>query len=190
LKTVFAAFRAAFQGDFTKFGELLRVAWDKAWKLLIDLLKGYFKLIVNAFNELWPKIKTWFTTMDWGSLGRAMIEGIGKGITAATRLLADIIKKVIAAAIAAAKGFLGIQSPSRVFAEIGKNMMLGMAEGIGDWGEFPEVQVNKTVRGIVENAGRGTEDGGRGGMMIFGGVNLYGVESGRSVIEEIQAMAI
>lgn len=190
LKTIFAAFRAAFQGDFTKFGELLRVAWDKAWTLLIDLLKGYFKLIVNAFNELWPKIKTWFTTMDWGSLGRAMIEGIGKGITAAARLLADIIKKVIAAAIAAAKGFLGIQSPSKVFAEIGKNMMLGMAEGIGDWGEFPEVQVNKTVRGIVEGAGRGTEDGRPGGMMIFGGVNLYGVESGRSVIEEIQALAV
>lgn len=191
LKTLFAVWQAAFSGDWRKFGELLRELWEKAWKLMVDLLKGYFTLIVKAFNDLWPKIKTWFTSMDWGALGKAMIEGIGAGITKAAGILKDIIKKVIDAAIKAAKGLLGIQSPSKVFMEMGKNVMLGMAEGIGDWGDLPEVKVTKTVRGMVEGgygAERRNQD--RGGMMVFGGINLYGVESGKGLLEEIQGMSV
>jgi hypothetical protein len=72
----------------------------------------------------------WFSSVDWGSVGSNIAKGIADGISAGLHWLIDAAKKAAQAALDAAKGFLGIESPSKVFAGVGQNMMMGWAQGI------------------------------------------------------------
>lgn len=67
---------------------------------------------------------------DWGSLGKAIIDGIVDGVKYWT---VDLVTALYDAAVAGMDKFkevLGIHSPSSVFAEYGHNIMAGVAEGI------------------------------------------------------------
>lgn len=115
VKTIFAMWSAVFSGDWHKFGELLRTYFDTAWQ-------GIMLIVQNALK--------WFLEQDWGAIGTQIIQGIANGITAAAHFIVEAATAAAKAAFDAAKGFLGIQSPSKLFAGIGENMMLGMAGGI------------------------------------------------------------
>ena len=81
-----------------------------------DIIKG----IVDAFMGF-----------DWLSLGGDIISGIADGLWNAAGKIAEAAKEAAASALNAAKDFLGIKSPSRVFRDkVGKMVSLGMAEGI------------------------------------------------------------
>lgn len=64
------------------------------------------------------------------SIGRNIIQGLVNGIKGAARSVVNAVTGVVGGAINAAKNFLGIHSPSRVFAEIGKFTMEGFNVGI------------------------------------------------------------
>lgn len=65
------------------------------------------------------------------SIGGDIMKGLADGIKNGASAVIDGIKNTVKNAIDTAKSWLGIKSPSKVFREeIGKNMMLGMAEGI------------------------------------------------------------
>lgn len=115
IQTLFSIFSAAFSGDWRKFGEELRTYFDRAWAEIV-------LIVSNAI--------AWMLGQDWGAIGTQIIQGIANGISAATGLIVDAARNAASAAFEAAKGFLGIQSPSKLFAGIGENMMLGMAGGI------------------------------------------------------------
>jgi len=130
IKAAWAAFKAAFetaielfhlaqQGDWRAFGEKLREIVDAIWE---KIKEGATKAI--------EAIKTFFTTTDWGAVGTGIIKGIAAGITAGLTWLKNAAIAAAKAALEAAKGFLGIESPSKLFAEVGENMMKGMAMGI------------------------------------------------------------
>jgi len=115
-------FTKAFAGDWRGFGEDLRVGWNMLWGALIQIILDG----IDAFLKL-----------DWASIGSAIIDGIARGVAAAT---AGLIRAVVAAAeaaVEAVQGFLGIQSPSKVFAGIGANMMLGMGRGNTNTADVP-----------------------------------------------------
>lgn len=112
---IFAAFSAAFEGDWRRFGEILRTAFNNAWEAIKD--------IVRAALE-------WFMKQDWGQIGMDILRGIADGVNAGIRILQDAVYNAAKAAFDAAKGFLGIKSPSKLFEGIGGNMMAGMAQGI------------------------------------------------------------
>lgn len=68
--------------------------------------------------------------VDWGAVGRAIIQGIARGISSALSIIKDAAKNAAQAALDAAKNFLGIKSPSAVFADqVGKQMGAGMTLG-------------------------------------------------------------
>ena len=113
---VFAAFRAAFEGDWRAFGEHLRAAFDAQMKNIVDLARWVGDTIRG---------------IDWGAVGRAIVDGIAAGVRAGAGAIADAARSAAAAALDAAKGFLGIRSPSRVMAErVGKPAAEGLAEGL------------------------------------------------------------
>jgi hypothetical protein len=132
--TIFSAFSAAFAGDWRKFGEILRVAWSNA---------------VDAIIKLGERMGAWFVSQDWGAIGRNIVAGIGAGISAAARGLADAAIAAARAALDAVKGFLGIQSPSAAFAEIGANMMAGMARGISGNAGVPAYAGVQAASGVM-----------------------------------------
>jgi len=79
--------------------------------------------------------------------------------------LKDAARNAAKAAFDAAKGFLGIHSPSTLFSGIGENMMLGMAGGIGDFASVP-VSVTQDVTSNIAAAPANT-----GNTDIAGAIN-------------------
>ena len=74
-----------------------------------------------------------FTGLAWGNVGSNIIRGIARGITAGVSWIVSAAKNAAKKAFQAAKNFLGIKSPSKLFRDkIGKNIALGMALGIDD----------------------------------------------------------
>jgi len=117
----FEAFKLLFQGDFYGFGEKLREIWDTAWKAISEI--GI---------KVWDAIKKFFTETDWGAIGRAILQGLANGIKNGVQIIKDAASSAARAALDAAKGFLGIHSPSAVFMGIGENVTAGFAKGLGE----------------------------------------------------------
>ena len=174
---VFDTFRSAFEGNWYEFGEKLRGVWDEIWSK------------IAAIGEtVWGKIKDFFTNTDWGGIGRSILEGIAKGITAGVSAVADAAKSAARAALDAAKGFLGIHSPSVAFLKVGQNVGLGLARGLEDTGpveramgrllKVPNLlgQVQPGNIGGLVGAGAGAGAGGPTYQII----NHFGANSVRS----------
>ena len=85
-------------------------------KAVPDIIAG----IVKAFGDLAWKIV---------EIGGDLIKGIWEGIKNAGEWLWDKITGFFDGIVGGIKDFLGIHSPSRVFADMGKNMALGIGEG-------------------------------------------------------------
>ena len=68
------------------------------------------------------------------------------------------------------KDILGIRSPSRVFAGIGKNMALGLGGGFGDEMDAVARQINGSIPTSIDLP---ANMAGRGGSGWSGGPNIY-----------------
>lgn len=87
--------------------------------------------VVAAIPKVISGIVEGFTSHDWGSIGKNLIEGIASGITGAAGKIADAAKNAAKRAYESAKEFLGINSPSKLMRdEVGKFIPAGIAEGI------------------------------------------------------------
>src|SRR5690606_1344585 len=64
------------------------------------------------------------------------------------QFIADAARSAAQAALDAAKGFLGIASPSKVFAGIGGDMMAGMAQGIRAGVDLPAMAMEDVAAGL------------------------------------------
>jgi len=132
IQSVFAAFKSAFEGDWTGFGENLRAAWDTIWNLISGRFEGAKETLLGIVRTIINTIKAIFSgEVDWGAVGTNIIQGIANGITAAISWVKDAARRAAQAALDAAKGFLGIQSPSSVFEqEVGWQIGAGVEAGI------------------------------------------------------------
>ena len=62
-------------------------------------------------------------------VGRSFTDGLAKGIMSGLSTVVNSAVNVAQSAVSAVRSELGIHSPSKVFADIGKNMALGLANG-------------------------------------------------------------
>ena len=89
----------------------------------------------NAGNNAWNA----FRNIDWSNLGSQIINGIVRGLRNGADSIVSAAKNVAKQALNAAKAFLGIHSPSRVFQdEVGLQMDAGQAKGIIDNADMVE----------------------------------------------------
>ena len=95
-----------------------------AGKVILDFLKGLHK----AIDKYMPQI-----TEESIGIGEAIIAGIIKGIGNKAGDLKDAVVKTVEDNVPGpVKSLLGLNSPSKVFMDIGENVMLGFAKGIQD----------------------------------------------------------
>lgn len=112
-------------------------------EILTSLVLGIIQNIPELISAL-PQIIAAIVTGITGLLGsivdvgKAIVEGIWQGITNAAGWLTEKITGWFNGVVDGVKSFLGIASPSKVFADIGKNMALGVGEGWGD--EFGRIK--------------------------------------------------
>ena len=81
------------------------------------------------------------------NLGDAIIDGMLKAIGAGAGRVKDKVVGIAKDAVGGVKDFLGIGSPSKVFMEIGENMIAGMAVGLSDKGNA----VSKSIEGVASD---------------------------------------
>jgi len=133
IKTIMAAWQAAFNGDWRRFGELMRQAWDMAWAAIVGIIKLAWTNIKAALVNLVTNALNYFKTINWGDVGKNIVKGIAAGITASLKFIVDAAKKAAQAALDAVQGFLGIHSESKVFKyKVGWEMGAGTASGFGE----------------------------------------------------------
>lgn len=111
--------------------------------------------LIAKIPSIINSIKNAFTSVDWGSVGRNIVSGIANGLKNAGGKIAEAAKNAASSALNAAKDFLGIHSPSRVFRDqVGKMMALGM--GIGFEGNIPiksmSAGVQQAISGLQNSA--------------------------------------
>lgn len=110
---------------------------DVAGKSIPILLEGFKWLVVGAlrvvtvFYETKKAVKDAFETGDWIGIGKAIVNGLVRGIevegpTAIFKAVSGMAKNVKKAFT----GDLEIHSPSRVFARYGENTAEGYAQGV------------------------------------------------------------
>lgn len=67
---------------------------------------------------------------DWAGVGRGIVDGMTTGVRSEASQLADAAVDAAMDALQAAKDALGMASPSKKFAELGKYSILGFVEGL------------------------------------------------------------
>lgn len=98
-------------------------------KLVVGIIKA-IPQVVAAIPQVVRAIINAFTSIDWGSVGRNLIQGIANGIRNAVGIIIDAAREAAESAFNAAKNFLGIQSPAKKGMWIGDMYDEGFALGI------------------------------------------------------------
>lgn len=107
---------------------------------LIEGLIGTIPELIMAIPELIMAIVETFTSYDWGSIGKNIVEGLKQGIADMWESLKSWVSDKFSGLVSGVKSLLGINSPSKVFAGIGGFMAEGLGEGWDD--EFDAVKKN------------------------------------------------
>ncbi len=143
--------------------EILQAGID-ILEMLITGLINTIPDLVAAIPQIIQSIKDSFSQYDWGAIGSNIIDGIKNGISSAAGRIADAAKEAARKALDAAKGFLGIHSPSTVFRDqIGKYMALGMAEGFED--NIPVDGIQNSLDGMVNGLSTTKVKGNNGNVV-------------------------
>lgn len=148
---------------------------------LVQGLLNSIPKIVAAIPSIVNSIKSSFSSIDWASIGRNIIQGIGNGLRNAASAIVEAAKDAARKALDAAKSFLGINSPSKVFEmEVGRNMALGMGEGFAKY--TPTKQIAAATKSATAAASSTS--------VSYGGttVNVY-AQPGQSVKAIADAVA-
>lgn len=91
-------------------------------------ISSVLSTVGSLAQSIWNKITGW----DWFGLGSNISKGVGSGINSSSGVAVGAAKAMAQNAYNGARGRLQIKSPSRLFAELGKFVDLGLAQGIED----------------------------------------------------------
>jgi len=147
IQGISAAFTAAMQGDWEQFKLQLWGIVETLWTGIQTTFKNWLEIIKTLLGAKIAEWKAKFTEIDWTAVGQNIIDGVKAGVRNAAVGLANAVVEAARQAIAAVKDFLGIDSPSKAFMEIGKWMAEGMAVG------FSEGMRSQRWDTILEDAG-------------------------------------
>jgi hypothetical protein len=85
--------------------------------------------------------------------GRDIVQGLVNGVASMAGAVAREVNKIIGGLSAGVRKLLGINSPSKVFAEIGKNVMLGLQGGISVNASGPLNAMSNLASGLANQIG-------------------------------------
>lgn len=184
INTIIDAALTLFDGiiDFLVRPENLALLIETAIELVMALGTGVIKAIPQllvSVGSLIASIFANFATADWASIGTDLVAGLKKGINNAWSNLKKWFKSLFGDLIGIAKKILGIASPSKVFAEIGRFMAEGVGVGWND--NFGDVKrdINNSLDfdgGYIGSFSGGADvsyGGGYGGREINVTQNIY-----------------
>ena len=159
------------RGISEKMDDIAQAGFD----LLISFIDGLSKAIDENFTDLLNSVLNLVTTIidsvvefltggavtDFCASGKAVIEGFIKGMGDMIDAVVQKAKDIAKAAVRTVKGWLGINSPSKVFRKIGVYTGEGLALGLEDSENSianSAIGVGKTAKTAMEKAINGMSD--------------------------------
>ena len=120
---------------------------------LIDGIKEKWPAIKTAASNTIEKAKEGFANMGSKLLqaGRDLIQGFINGLAEKAGAVVAKATEIAGGAVEAVKNFLGINSPSRVFKEIGRYTAEGMAVGLDKYAYMAENSASAIAEGVLNN---------------------------------------
>ncbi len=130
------------------------VAIAMHWDTITAAFWAAVDWVKNALNNIWAALTGAFDL--WVSLqiraleiGKNIIQGLVDGIMAAPGAVWNALKSVVMAGLDGVRGLLRINSPSRVFMDLGRSTTEGMTLGIDKSGRRPIAAMSRLATGIV-----------------------------------------
>lgn len=177
VKAVFSAVWSIISGVFMTIVNLIRGDWAGAWDSFKSIFSGVWDSVKSILAALWDYFKTIFAnivnflsevgTSIWNKIkeiGSNLIDGfinaIKNGFSAVTGVMSqfgELITNTI-------KNFLGISSPSKVFAGIGKDSVQGFIDGVN----VLKAGANSAVAGLLDVKTLGVVLKGKLGEALLG----------------------
>ena len=123
-------------------------------------------------------------------IGEDLIRGLINGIENMAGSLLSTISRLAGDVTGAFKKVLGIFSPSRVFMEHGKNIVLGLVAGINGYAHLAEGAISSLAQRTINASGGRFSGGGNGGGTI--NINFNGLVAGSpdAIAKQIQTMLL
>ena len=160
LQAVFEALAALFAGDFQGALEIISTRFAEIGTSIMEQLGPGIEFIRTKFEEILEYLRTLPQILL--ELGTQLIQGLIDGIRAKLQELRDTLTGALDSVIERARNILRIQSPSRVFMEIGNQVMAGMAVGIQQGQGQVNAAMEQAVGGMetrAQTAGQTIMDG-------------------------------
>lgn len=155
-KTAWVNFRDFFKLTWDLVVNTLRIALhlvedtlSMAWHFILNAIGLFADLLTGRWSKLWGDVKKLVgqalsdirkTIVDFGSgavtllyqAGRDIVQGLLNGIRSLAGSVGSTLKSIAGGAVSGFKHMLGINSPSKVFADASKWIPAGIAKGITD----------------------------------------------------------
>lgn len=174
LKTALQLIQGDWSGAWETVKETLGSVWDNiktAMGAALDSLKLVIGGVLTWIKDEWGKLVGW--ALD---IGKNIIQGIIDGVSGGIGALEDAVRNAASQALQAAKDFLGIKSPSKVFEEaIGRQMSAGMARGVVSGRSEVDAALADVSRGLARSAGNRAAAGQPGRAEVELSLNAKGL---------------
>lgn len=175
------------------------------WPLILGALTGPIGLAIAAFSTNFGNIRGIITNAlsglgsvfsnfvnDFYNFGRNIVQGMIGGINSMITQAVNAVKNVGSAVANALKGFLGINSPSKVFAGFGSGIIEGLVLGIDKASYLAVNSISDLASslnsvpmdvsmGMAYSTGSGTKYGVTNNITINAGLGTDSYELGRVV---------
>lgn len=147
LPEVITAFTQFIAENFPK---IIKSGGEIIGNLIMGILGAIPEILINlpsVISAMIDALKEGYKQFQ--NIGIYLLEGLWEGISSKISWLADKVRNVVSTVVDAAKDFLGINSPSKVFADMGENMALGLGEGFAGGMRGVQRQIDRSMSGLV-----------------------------------------
>ena len=121
-------------------------------QIILELIKGFGQVYSNvgsAAKEVANRVIDAFTNINWGDVGKNVIQGIANGITGGVKFALNAAKDAADSVLGKFKSLFDINSPSRVFRDqIGRELMRGVDVGLQRYQSIPIDGIGQVVGNI------------------------------------------
>lgn len=121
--------------------------------LFRTLAPDAYAAIAEVATGVLDRLRTILSIDTLREIGMNLMRGLIDGIKRMAGSAWDAVKSAASGAVDAAKGALGVHSPSLVFAGIGENLMRGLSIGISRLQSQPLADIRTMAGGLARTAG-------------------------------------
>lgn len=132
--------------------KIIQAGVELIGQLAAGIIQSIPDLIAN-FPQIIKAICDTFTTFNWFTIGSDILKGLAKGILGAVGTVIDAVKEAAGKIASAFTDFFDIHSPSKLMRdEVGRNIALGIAEGITQNADYAKKSAEDVAAAILQSA--------------------------------------